>query len=526
MNSLSFKTSIGEIKYLVGFDIINIIQFDKTSLSFCLKKNEEKSNLFINIHPVYASIFVTSKIPHHSLSTNFVDFLRKRLLNFKIYKVIQQGAERIVTLTLREKRGEIEQIYHLIVEIMGKRSNIIVTDKNEKILESAKHIVKNIRKITPSIRYTPPPSKELDLFTSSFSQLEKAYQEKKLKQILGWDTFLNNCVKDKEEFIKFVEYIRCAFDKQNLKFKLYTDGKKYFIYPIDLAYTFVKDSSDILWEYYVEKPLQELVKQGKENLNKLIKKKLNKIHKLKKNVEKGIKECEQKELYKRWAENLLSIHKPQRKNLKNIQTMDIYSHSSINVPLKENKTLIENAQYYFKKYKRLNKGEDNLKKRKENIERELKFLQQVSFDIENVYSLKELNYLKNLFKPEKKQKKAHIDEVVKQLKIDEFTTLMGKNAIGNDMVTMSMANPTDFWFHVKDYPGAHIIIRNEKRLKELPQEVIMKAAKMVAKNSANRNTYVDVDYTQKRHVRKPKGAKKGMVVYTHFYTIRVNNVNS
>jgi predicted ribosome quality control (RQC) complex YloA/Tae2 family protein len=291
----------------------------------------------------------------------------------------------------------------------------------------------------------------------------------------------------------------------------------------------VKTSSDILWEYYIEKPLQEVVKQGKESLNKLIEKKLNKIYKLKKDIEKGIKgikECEQEELYKRWAENLLSIPRPQRRNLKNIQTIDIYSHSSINIPLKENKTLIENAQYYFKKYKRLNKGENNLKKRKENIERELKFLQQVSFDIENAYSLKELNYLKNLFKPEKKRKKPHIDEVVKQLKIDEFTALMGENAIGNDIVTMSMANPTDFWFHVKDYPGAHIIIRNEKGLKELPQQVTMKAAKMVAKNSANRNTYADVDYTQKRYVRKPKGAKKGMVTYTHFYTIRVKNVNS
>jgi len=525
MNSLSFKASTREIKYLIGFSITSIIQLNARSWIFCLRKKKEWKNLFISIDPVYASIFVTSKISH-GLSTNFVDFLRKHLLNFEISDVIQKGAERIVTLILKQQRGEAKEIYQLIVEIMEKRSNIIIADKDGKIRESAKHILKNIRKIVPGAKYTPPPSKELDLFTSSLSQLEGAYEEEKVKQILGWDAFLNNCVKSKEEFIQFIRHVRCAFDEQNLQFRFYTNGKKYFIYPIELPYMFLKASPDILWEYYVEKPLQGVVRQGKERLNKLIDKKAGRICKIRKDVEKGIKECEQKEIYKRWAENLLSIPEPLNRGLKDIQVIDIYSQKPITILLKENRTLVENAQYYFKKYKKLNRTKGNLEKRGKGIEKELEFLQQIKFDVENAHSVEELNRLKGLLKQEKKRKKVHPKEVVEQLKIGGFTTFIGKNAIGNDIVTMDMANPTDFWFHVRACPGAHVVIRNEKKLKELPEGIIMEAARMAAVHSANKNAYVDVDYTQKKYVRKPKGAKKGMVIYAHFHTIRVENADS
>jgi len=524
MNSLSFKASAREIKCLIGFSITSIIQLSSRSWIFCLRKEKELKNLFISIDPVYASIFITSKTPRSFLSANFVEFLRKHLLNFEISDVIQKGAERIVTLILKQQRGKMEEVCRLIVEIMEKRSNIIVTDKNGKILESAKHIAKNIRKIAPNIMYTPPPSKELDLFTSPLSKLEKAYEEKRVKQILGWDAFLNDCVTSNKEFIELVRNIRCAFDNQNLQFRLYTNGKKYFIYPVELPYLCLKASPDILWEYYVEKPSQEVLRQEKERINKLIDRRVEKICKIREDVGKGIRECEQKEIYKKWGENLLSVPESSNRGLRNIQVIDIYTQKPINIPLKENKTLVENAQYYFKKYKKLSITKGNLEKKGKEIEKELEFFKQIKFDIENVHSVEELNSLKGLFRQDKRQKEVHPREVVEQLKIDGFTIFIGKNAIGNDIVTMDMANPADFWFHVRNYPGAHIIIRNEKKLKELPESIIMKAAKLAATHSANKNAYVDVDYTQKKYVRKPKGAKKGMVTYTHFHTIRVENV--
>ena len=125
MNSLSFKASTREVKYLIGFSITSIIQPNARSWIFCLRKKKEWKNLFISIDPVYASIFVTSKISH-GLSTNFVDFLRKHLLNFEISDVIQKGAERIVTLILKQQRGEAKEIYRLFVEIMEKRRDQVL----------------------------------------------------------------------------------------------------------------------------------------------------------------------------------------------------------------------------------------------------------------------------------------------------------------------------------------------------------------------------------------------------------------
>ncbi|SHJ94866.1 Rqc2 family fibronectin-binding protein [Paramaledivibacter caminithermalis] len=529
-------------------------------------------------------ISVNSSFPHVSLSNiqknnplhppMFCMLMRKHLQGSKIVDVYQVELERILVLSIEsyDELGNIS-IKKLIIEIMGKHSNIIfIEDDTNVIIDSIKRIPSSIsrqRQILPGLKYEYPPSQnKINIFkanyntfidklknvendTKIFKALYKSFQgispviakeicfrasidiDKPISTLTDenfqsiWKVFIDLLSKlIKKEFspnIILDSKEKKNIDFSSLKLKMYEN--QFF------SYVFFDTMSDCINKYYFDKDKYNRIKQKSTDIVKIINTRLERLYNKLQKQKEELLTAEGADKYKLYGELILTNMHKITKGIDTITVQNYYEDHmpSITIPLDSRLTPSENSQRYYKKYNKYKTAQEKITNQIKETKEEIQYLQNVLANIENTDDINNINEIKqelieqNYIRKRstiKKTEKASISKPHKYLTDEGFTILAGKNNKQNDYLTLKMSSKKDIWLHTKDIPGSHVIIKTEGR--DVPEKTIKIAALIAAYHSKGRNSSnVPIDYTYVKFVKKPSGAKPGMVIYDNFKTIYV-----
>ncbi|NCC81203.1 MAG: fibronectin/fibrinogen-binding protein [Clostridia bacterium] len=556
---------------LKGSRVDKIYQMDNYSLILNLRNEGKNHKLFISGHPQMGRFCLTnSKYENPETPPMFCMVLRKYLEGGKLQDIRQLGMERIVHFvfeTINELGDRVNKV--LVGEFMGKHSNIVLVDEQEKIIHDSLQRFplseNSFREIMPGKKYYNPPAQnkllmsEINLpvikeqFIENF--LEHTAEKAVLSMVSGISPVFAREICSKSgingdtsvEFLGDIDYQRLEntiINLNNLRETnqshpvLVKDGER-FVDFTPLEYEVYQEFENISYDnmntlvedFVGGRDRLNKVQQKKDHLKKVIDKEVLKLEKRFDLNQKKIKDFEDGEKY-RIMGDLLTANLYQIKQGKEALVQNYYSpeQEEIIIKMEENLTPNQNAQKYYKKYNKAKSGADYAKIQMDLISEEMSYLDSILTSIDSAQDLKTLDeiqkemveedYLKKDLK-EKKGKKKDKEVVLDKSEFMGFDIYVGHNNKQNDYLTMKFASSSDLWFHVKDIPGSHVLVRNPNR-EEIPEEVIEKAALLAAKNSKGKNaTIVPVDYTMKKHVKKPKGSKPGFVTYENAKTIQI-----
>lgn len=501
----------------------------------------------------------------------FCMLLRKHLTGAKIKRIYTLGLERIVYIDF-ECLDELNDLVNkkLIIELMGKHSNIILTNENNYIIDSLRHLSKDensTRDILPARLYEIPENSKIDL--ENIKTFDEFYK------LLPDDEPIDNSISSAFTGISKL-FVQSILDKNNLSAEKSTSSLK-LIYKymqdllknIDTNKVFIADykkdfslfydenvtinGNDTLSnmqanfyidDFYFNKETDNLFNSYKNNLLKLVLSTLSKIKKKLVNINHKIEECKGMDQYKLYGELITANMYLYPEYDSNIITVENYYNNNelIDIPVDKNKTPSVNAKNYYKKYNKLKNALAVVNIQKQETIQELDYLESIIYeidmsksitDIDEIYSeiaentIFERTHLKSNTKITKKQnknKKANKEYIPIEYKIENFTLLVGKNNVQNDYLTTKLARSNDIWFHTKDIHGSHAILVTKGETPSM--DVLIRCAQIAAYYSKGRmSSNVPVDYTLVKYVKKPSGAKPGFVIYTHNKTINVTPKN-
>ena len=547
---------------IIGSRVNKIYQMGKTLLTIDIRQPGESLKILISIDPEGSRVHLTDlKFEHPSHPPDFCMVLRKYLSNGNIVKITQPEFERVLHLKI-DKGGK---IYTLILEIMGRYSNIILIDENNIVLDAMKRVgeKKNKeRQLYPGIEYqAPPPQDKLNPLNVDkkdfFEKIPDDFRKYCYKAIMyNFRGIGPNIAKEivhranidyEKHFHELsnenLDSIWKSFDQifskvNNGEFNPtvginedtlidYTSAFE-LKYIKDLKTKNFKTTGD-LFDYFYKNHIQkrEFIKLQKR-LSDIVNNFLDKNRKKQRELRGKIKESKNADKYKKIGEliksNIYQIEKGQKK----VVLTDYYDseQKEIKIELDPKITPAENAQKYFKKYEKAKKSYNHLKRELGKFRHEERYLEQVQLNIEQADSEDDLVEIENELREEgyiQKQKQGSKENKAlppRKFKSSEgYDILVGRNNKQNDYLTKKKANDHDIWVHTKKIPGSHVIIRNHAN-DEIPEKTIKEAAQLAAYFSKGKmSTNVPVDYTTVKNVNKPKGAKPGLVYYDDYKTL-------
>ena len=495
----------------------------------------------------------------------FSMILRKNLSGSKLLRVEQFGFDRAVSFVFKGYNDFHEEaLYYLVVEIMGKYSNIILLNEDHKIIDAIKRVstlMSREREIEPSLIYERPPvfdrlspmDVDEDLLKDMISKkLDEEVKDFLMKSFLGLSTEIVNKILfdaaldesyllknlDDKAIDKLANAFTNTFDKlstNDYSFNIYKLSERKSVYNaiyLDQYASVDKESfdsiSELLDKYYYEKDQKDRITQRSQNMRHTISANLKRAkNKLQKQKEEML-ESANREAYKVYADLISSnIHKI-TKGLKEITLENFYDNmNELVVPLDQKLSSVQNAQRYYKRYQKMKQREIVLEKQIENTEDEIKYLELVTDAIERTEDVKNLDeiyfelvkngYIKKDKKIKNKAKKIAIHSIDYD---DTSKVYYGKNNLQNEYITFKVADKNDVWMHVKGFPGSHVVIKCDGYPSD---DLLVFAAKIAAKNSkAKDSNKVDVDFTTRKNVKKHPSGKTGLVNYVNFKTITVD----
>lgn len=557
---------------LVDGKIDKIYQPEEDELLLNIRNNGTNYKLLMSANSSNPRVYTTKS--HNKKNPMkaplFCMLLRKHIQNGRIIKIEQPDFERIIKITIESlDELKIRKSKDLIIEIMGRHSNIILVDNEEnKVLDSIKRVplsVSRYRQVLPGQKYINPPSQNklnpidsidektfIDaLLNSSKSELYKSIyssfegispviaKEICIRAKLDIDININHI--DRKDFKSLYEIFNRLFNqiKNHIFFPCIAIDKR-LNKIIDFScikltmfnhFSFIENDSInyILETYYLEKDVKERIHQKSQSLRKSISTKLDRLYKKSKKQNEELLESKNADIYKINGELLTAYIYMIQKGMEEVEVVNFYDPNNENVLIKLDKRLTpsKNAQKYFKKYNKLKTALVEITEQLKITEEEINYLENIMLSITNCESIDELDeikeelikvgYVKGKIKDKGKSKKIKETNVLKTkpyefLSSDGFTIYVGKNNKQNDYLTLKMAINSDMWLHTKNIPGSHVIIRFDGE--EIPETTIFEAAMLAAYYSKGKmSSKVPVDYTLKKNVKKPSGAKPGMVIY-------------
>lgn len=504
----------------------------------------------------------------------FCMLLRKHLQGGRILSIDQQGFERIIKILIStyDELGVLSE-KELIIEIMGRHSNIIlINKKDEKIIDSIKRItpdISSVRQVLPGMKYNLPPEQDkispIDLTKNTFlDTINSTNEGTKIfkfiyqnfigispliaKEICYRANIYDNSTiadlrdEDKEElFNSFKNLVDNVMNKMHSPTMIYNEYKTKILGFSSIEITQftqgVQDSfdsvSELLDNVFETKDRLDRIKQKSLSLKKNIKTKLDRDkNKLAKQKEELLN-AKNREKYKIYGELITANIYRIEKGMDSISVENYYENNDLTeIKLNPNLSPSQNAQKYFKRYNKLKNAYNEVSTQITQTKNEIDYLENILLSIENVTDLYELveireeliegKYIKNRNKYKNKNKNNNktISKPLHYISKDGFDIYVGKNNKQNDNLTLKFADKEDIWLHTKDIPGSHVII--QKNNKEITEDTIYEAALLAAFNSKGKmSSNVPVDYTEKKNVKKPKGSKPGMVIYENNSTIYV-----
>ena len=517
----------------------------------------------------YRANLTTNAKTNPSQAPNFCMTLRKHLLGTHITKIYTNNLERIIFIEFEGyNKSKDFSNKKLIVELMGKHSNIILIDDEDMIIDALKHFSLNsgsYRNIFSGEKYELPKSDKLDFMDISDKDEFYRVLENNSKKLntTNLSTIISNTFTgiSKTSVVAFEDEL--SIDNELNKYNsdtlfeyinkiIHIDtvvaGKEFDNdYSLTLKFDSVPSEGNLLVnffldDYYTNKESKNTFVTYRDNLLKLILGKLKKLNTRLDAVNEKINDCRDAEKYRLYGELITSnLYKINNEHIEKI-TLDNYYENNlpITIPLDKSITPSMNAKKFFKKYQKLKNSKEFIEQQKLSITNDINYLESVFYEIEAARNVEDIDEIYSEIREsniniKKKGKKSNLNKSDKSIyknskpdkfgeilkfDIDGFTVLVGKNNKQNDYLTTRLASKDDLWFHVKDFQGSHVILRTENKIPS--QETIVKCAELAKKYSkANQTANIMVDYSYVKFVKKPHGSKPGMVTYTNNKSIIV-----
>ncbi len=558
-------------RLLAGGKIDKVYQPEREELILSIRTKEGAYRLLLSASASNPRVHLTEQSRENPMvPPMFCMLMRKHLQGSKVLSVSQLGFDRVIRIDA-EGRNELGDlcVKSLVIEIMGRHSNIILIDETNRIMDSAKHVdftVSAVRQILPGLIYENPPAQD-KLNPDSYSlpdllgRLEKQPEDMLLDKFLVSEFSGMSPLLARELVYRFAgntKVFRCEVDTaaflthldgilKNLCSGLYTPtlvidttDKKPSAFSCIRLEQYAKccelqedrSISKVIDQYYALRAQKERMNQRASFLTKLVKNNLERCEKKITLHQDNLEASQHREQYKIYGDLLTANLYAMQSGMKEITVPNYYSESmeSITIPLSEELTPSQNAQRCYKLYNKSKSTELYAKQQLKEAKEEHYYLESVLDSLEKAENPAELSeireelsdcgYLpKQSGKNKKQQKKS---APLSFISSDGFEILVGRNNKQNDELTIRMAYSTDLWFHTKIIPGSHTIIRTQGG-KDVPDRTILEAAQIAAFYSkAQNSSKVPVDYTVVKNVKKPNGAKPGMVIYDRYNTLYVD----
>ena len=488
----------------------------------------------------------------------FCMLLRKHLQGGRITEIRQKDSERIIEIdieALNEMGFSVSR--RLIIEIMSKHSNIVLIDiESGKIIDAIKRVsidINRYRQLLPGVVYEYPPAQDKIGFRDVTSSTGLPHDDKGImKRVAGISPaisreMLRYCEEPVDPSLvsdipaKRLLEILSSVDDDTYTPRVYLDEgapREFHIADLseysDLEIKEFENTSECIDYYFSNREASNLVRQKSMPLLKTAEAALDKALLKKKKLSEDLLSAENSDKYRLYGELLTANIHMVSPGAKSVKLTNYYDGSEIEIPLDEKINASANAQRYFKKYSKARTAIHEKQSQLEDNEQDIKYLESVVQNIERADSvpllesirdeLEETGYVRRRAKVSQRKRKKEKPEPIRYELSDGTLALVGRNNTENDWLTMKNASKTDVWFHTKDIPGSHVIIKLEdgRRVDDLSAELIYEAASIAAYHSkAKESDNVPVDYVPVRYIKKPNGAKPGMVIFTHNQTVYV-----
>ncbi|WP_404331455.1 NFACT family protein [Mesobacillus maritimus] len=539
---------------LKGGRVNKIHQPFKNEIIMVIRAGGVNHKVLLSAHPSYARVQLTNdQYDNPSEPPMFCMLLRKHLEGYIIEDIHQVGLDRMIVFEVKG-RNEIGDLSYkqLIVEIMGRHSNIVLVDKGRNmILDSIKHVsfaVNTHRAIQPGQEYIMPPAQdkknpfEIDeqeilrhidfnagLLDKQLVQHFAGISPLMAKEILYQAGLANRSTLPKAFLALMNDVKKHHYQPAITTFK----GKEFFyLFPLkhlsEEARVF-ESTGELLDRYYFGKAERDRVKQQSNDLERFI---LNEKEKNEKKIiklERTLVEAQNADQYQLYGELLTANLYAVEKGMKEVSVLNYYSEdsSNITIPLDARKTPSENAQKYFTRYQKAKNALKIVEQQIIHAREEVTYFEGLQQQVEAA-SPKDIQEIRDELVEggyiRQRQKRGNKKNQVMKVVLERYTSsdgteiLVGKNNKQNDYLTNKAAARDDIWLHTKDIPGSHVVIRS----KEPADKTILEAATIAAYYSkARSSSSVPVDFTKVRHVKKPSGAKPGFVIYEQQQTVYV-----
>lgn len=551
------KAIVNELKQiLIGGKVTKIHQPNRDELILNIYSNSNKYNLDICISASNCRLNITSQKKSNPLNpTSFCMLLRKHLIGSKIKKIDTIGLDRIIQIDF-ETFNELNDIINkkLIIELMGKHSNIILINDNDMIIDSIRHITAD-RNILPANPYFFPCSNKLNIDQISFQEFEKVIMD------------------NSDNFVNIISYNFYGFSKSLINYvvhKFNIDTNKMSTDSLNIFYTYIlnlinkinslevecsefainnktdyvliptENPSELkintcLDNYYTSKEKNEYFENYRNLVLKSILSILKKYDKRLDNINSKLQECKDMEKYKLYGELITAnLYKINNNNLEEITLENYYdNNNSITIPLDKKYSPANNAKRFFKKYSKQKNTLEVVTIQKKDTKREIEYIESIIYSLEIAKNIDEIddiyveiqeNLLNKKIKNNKKDKKTKETSSPITLNIDGYTVMVGKNNKQNDLLTFKLSSKNDLWFHTKDVQGSHVVLKVNTN-QEIPNLILLKCASIAAYHSKSRaSSKVLVEYTLIKNIKKPKNSKPGFVTFTNYKTVLVEPI--
>lgn len=569
-DGITIHCLVDELKNkLVGGRLLKIAQPENDELQLTVRVEKEQYKVLISAAASLPLMYITEASKTSPLTApNFCMLLRKHLNNAKIIDIYQPGLERIINIKV-EHYNDMGDLCTklLVIELMGKHSNIIFTDTECKIVDSIKHIsanVSSVREVLPGRMYFIPDTtgklnplsvSESDFTTKITEQMmpvskaiycsftgispviaaeicnrvsvdsdkpANTLEMSELKELHTAFDDMMECVKLNKFHPNIIseESTGTPIEFAPLPLSIYEDNSHNTSYNDSMSY--------VLEQFYAKKSAVTRIRQKSADLRRIVQTALEKDYKKYDLQLKQLKDTEKKDKYKIYGELITAYGYSIEAGVKEFKAENYYDDNKIiTIPLDKDLTAMENAKHYYDKYNKLKRTAEALEGIVNEVADEIKHLESVMNALDIALSEDDLKEIKEELiqsgyirrkSPDKKAK--YKSEPLHYMSSDGYHMYVGKNNIQNEELTFKVANGGDWWFHSKNFPGSHVIVKTNGD--ELPDATFEEAAKLAAYYSKGREQdKVEIDYIQRKHVKKVAGSKPGFVIYHTNYSMAI-----